>query len=175
MSSRLNELEERAEELDRKRSSKISSIALINDKNRKKNIERAEQGIRLEMERIKREGTVSDPFTRRKTQPVLATHVLKKEGEETRSSVQVDIIPSDQIKLDKENVEKDKDEAKMKKEAAEDLFSAHDFDITIDLDTVSSNSSTSNVNLKPVTATTQSAGPKKSLNLADYKKKRGLI
>ena len=43
----------------RKRSSKISSIALINDKNRKKNIERAEQGIRLEMERIKREGTVS--------------------------------------------------------------------------------------------------------------------
>ena len=48
-----------------------------------------------------------------------------------RSSVQVDIIPSDQIKLDKENVEKDKDEAKIKKEAAEDLFSAHDFDITI--------------------------------------------
>ena len=43
----------------RKRSQKISSIALINDKNRKKNIERAEEGIRLEMERIRREGTVS--------------------------------------------------------------------------------------------------------------------
>ena len=47
--------------------------------------------------------------------------------------------------------------------------------IGLDLDTVSGNSSASNVNLKPVTATTQSAGPKKSLNLADYKKKRGLI
>ena len=58
LSTKLNQLEERAEELDRKRSSKISSIALINDKNRKKNIERAEEGIRLEMERIKREGTV---------------------------------------------------------------------------------------------------------------------
>ena len=48
-----------------------------------------------------------------------------------RSSAQVDIIPSDQIKLDKENVLKDKEEEKTKKEAAEDLFSAHDFDITI--------------------------------------------
>ena len=43
----------------------------------------------------------------------------------------MDIIPSDQIKLDKENVLKDKEERKAKKEAAEDLFSAHDFDITI--------------------------------------------
>ena len=43
----------------------------------------------------------------------------------------MDIIPSDQIKLDKENVLKDKEEEKTKKEAAEDLFSAHDFDITI--------------------------------------------
>ena len=59
LSTKLNQLEERAEELDRKRSSKISSIALINDKNRKKNIERAEEGIRLEMERIKKEGVVS--------------------------------------------------------------------------------------------------------------------
>ena len=70
LSTRLNQLEERAEELDRsiltsdwsndqlnfldsqyltlvrKRSQKISSIALINDKNRRKNIERAEEGIR---------------------------------------------------------------------------------------------------------------------------------
>merc|ERR1719323_2135283 len=40
--------------------------------------ERAEQGIRMEMERMKKEGQVSDPFTRRKTQPVLPTHVIKK-------------------------------------------------------------------------------------------------
>ena len=59
LTNKLNEIEERAEELDRKRSSKISSIALINDKNRKKNIERAEQGIKLEMERMRKEGQVS--------------------------------------------------------------------------------------------------------------------
>ena len=118
---------------------------------------------------------VSDPFTRRKTQPVLATHVLKKNGDDAKGVQEADIILSDKIKQDKENLLKEKEEIKVKKEAAEDMFSAHDFDITIDLDTVSSNSSASNVNLKPVTATTQSAGPKKSLNLADYKKKRGLI
>ena len=47
LNKKLEALEERAEELDRQRSSKISSIALINDKNRKRNIERAEKGIRL--------------------------------------------------------------------------------------------------------------------------------
>ena len=41
---------------------------------------------------------------------------------------------------------------------------------------VSGNNSAANVNLKPVTSTKQgNVGPKKSLNLADYKKKRGLI
>ena len=106
---------------------------------------------------------------------MLATHVLKKNGDDAKGGQEADIILSDKIKQDKENLLKEKEEIKVKKEAAEDMFSAHDFDITIDLDTVSSNSSASNVNLKPVTATTQSAGPKKSLNLADYKKKRGLI
>ena len=32
---------------------------------------------------------VSDPFTRRKTQPVLATHVLRKEGD-ARTAAEVD-------------------------------------------------------------------------------------
>ena len=46
---KLAELEERAEELDRKRTSTISSIALINDRNRKNNIIRAEKGIKAEI------------------------------------------------------------------------------------------------------------------------------
>ena len=66
----------------RKRSSKISSIALINDKNRKKNIERAEQGIRLEMERIKREGTVRSNIIN-KTKEFKTRSVLIREVRET--------------------------------------------------------------------------------------------
>ena len=69
---RLAELEARAEDLDRMRTSTISSIALINDRNRKNNILRAEQGIKAEVERARVEGHIDDPFTRRKTQPVLS-------------------------------------------------------------------------------------------------------
>ena len=49
LDQKLAELEERAEELDKKRTSSIASIALINDRNRKNNILRAEKGIRAEI------------------------------------------------------------------------------------------------------------------------------
>lgn len=64
LSQRLIEIEERAEDLDRRRSEKISSIALINDRNRKNNIKKAEVNIKQEMEKKKIEGERSDPFTR---------------------------------------------------------------------------------------------------------------
>jgi RNA polymerase-associated protein RTF1 len=55
-----------------------------------------------------------------------------------------------------------------------DLFSAHDFDIKIDLSTGTPNTALK-LNLTPVGSVKPDNGPKKSLNLADYKKKRGLI
>ena len=48
MDQKLAEHEERAEELDRKRTSTISTISLINDRNRKNNIIRAEKSIKNE-------------------------------------------------------------------------------------------------------------------------------
>jgi len=179
LNTKLAAIEERAEELDKARSSKISSIALINDKNRKRNIERAEAGIREEMARKKREGEVNDPFTRRKTAPVLATSVLKKKG---IPEVITSEFLAEYAKKQKEEEEATKDnpvtekkcEDDSKKDPVDDLFSAHDFDITIDLGVPGQNSA-ANVNLKPVTNIKPSTGPKKSLNLADYKKKRGLI
>ena len=64
--------------------------------------------------------------------------------------------------------------AKKKENAPGDLFSAHDFDIDINLDTFTP-SSAIKMNLTPVANTKKELGPKKSLNLSDYKKKRGLI
>jgi hypothetical protein len=64
LTTRLAELEERAEHLDRARSEKISSIALINDRNRKRNIEKAEENIKQEIAKKKIEGESCDPFTR---------------------------------------------------------------------------------------------------------------
>lgn len=42
---KIQALEERAEELDKLRTSTISSISYINDRNRKKNVEEAEKAI----------------------------------------------------------------------------------------------------------------------------------
>jgi len=179
LNAKLAAIEERAEELDKARSSKISSIALINDKNRKRNIERAEMGIRQEMARKKKEGEVNDPFTRRKTAPVLATSVLKKK--EIPDVITSEFLAEyakkqkEEKEVKKEETEPEvKSETDAKKDPVDDLFSAHDFDITIDLG-VSGQNSAANVNLKPVTNIKPTTGPKKSLNLADYKKKRGLI
>jgi len=181
LNQKLAAIEERAEELDKARSSKISSIALINEQNRKKNIERAEKGIREEMARKKREGEVNDPFTRRKTAPVLATSVLKRKDKDIPENMTSEML-AELTKKQKEEQEAAKAktestakvEEEVKKDPVDDLFSAHDFDITIDLG-VSGQNSAANVNLKPVTQIKPSTGPKKSLNLADYKKKRGLI
>ena len=64
INERLAEIEERAEDLDRRRCEKISSIALINDRNRKNNILKAEANIKQEMAKKRLEGETSDPFTR---------------------------------------------------------------------------------------------------------------
>ena len=50
---KLQALEERAEELDKKRTSTISSISYINDRNRKKNVEGAEKAIKVCYKRSK--------------------------------------------------------------------------------------------------------------------------
>merc|ERR1711993_101335 len=81
LESKLNEIEECAEELDRRRTHTISSVALINDRNRKANVSKAEEAIRIEMKREKKEGKVSNPFKRRKCNPRMVTKVAENDGE----------------------------------------------------------------------------------------------
>lgn len=49
LNQQLAELEERASELDKMRTSTISSISYINDRNRKRNVEEAEKAIMEEV------------------------------------------------------------------------------------------------------------------------------
>lgn len=49
LSQKIAELEERASHLDKRRTSTISSISYINDRNRKRNIEQAEKAIMEEL------------------------------------------------------------------------------------------------------------------------------
>ena len=67
-----------------------------------------------------------------------------------------------------------KTEEKKENQPTNDLFDAHDFDIEINLDTFTPNSAIK-VSLTPGVNVKENLGPKKSLNLADYKKQRGLI
>jgi len=53
---KLGELEERAEELDKKRTATISSVSLINDRNRKANVSKAEVAIMREIAHKKLHG-----------------------------------------------------------------------------------------------------------------------
>jgi len=174
LTQRLAEIEERAEDLDRKRSEKISSIALINDRNRKNNIVKAEVNIKQEMEKKRLEGERSDPFTRRKTKPILASSVMKKARKEDSAVAALKITKKpEQDTADTSKSQSSKDDKK-ENLPKKDLFSAHDFDIDINLDSFTPNSAIK-MNLTPVVATKMEVGPKRSLNLADYKAKRGLI
>ncbi|XP_025157308.1 RNA polymerase-associated protein RTF1 homolog isoform X2 [Harpegnathos saltator] len=170
LNQELSELEERASELDKMRTASISSISYINDRNRKRNVEEAEKAIMEELKASKGK-KVDDPFTRRSTKPRM---VYKPEDEETVTAPLNDKSSphpaGDSVSTvnDKENEQDSK-----KKQSTEDLFNAHDFDITIDLE-VPIPSNPVSVLPKPIN-NIKDTGPRRSLNLEDYKKKRGLI
>ncbi|KAM0737332.1 RNA polymerase-associated protein Rtf1 [Formica fusca] len=172
LNQELSELEERASELDKMRTATISSISYINDRNRKKNVEEAEKAIMEELKANKGK-KVDDPFTRRSTKPRM---VFKPEDEsEVVSTVPVNDKSSPRPAVDSVSTANDKENGQesKKKQSTEDLFNAHDFDITIDLEVPIPNNPVS-VLPKPIN-NIKDTGPRRSLNLEDYKKKRGLI
>merc|ERR1711874_126815 len=116
LSEKLEMLEERAEELDRKRTSGIGSIALINNRNRKDNIKKAELAIGLEIEQRKRDGITHDPFTRRQTKPKLHG---KKEELKVTSEMLFQLATKGTIES-QEDIEKKKAEEEEEKKKAED-------------------------------------------------------
>ena len=187
---KLAELEERAEDLDKKRSGTLSNITFINDRNRKLNIERAEKGIKQEEERVKLEGFVQDPFTRRKTRPTLS---LPKAANKTPEKMTSELLlqlekeretraKAEEMKEKENIIKKDLAEEENNKKAdgkpeVSDIFNAHDFDIDIDISGTGHSAATlSTMAVRPIVSKTAPQGPaKKSLKLEDYKKRRGII
>ncbi|KAF7383468.1 RNA polymerase-associated protein RTF1 [Vespula maculifrons] len=171
LNQELSELEERASELDKMRTATISSISYINDRNRKKNVEEAEKAIMEEIKANKGK-KVDDPFTRRSTKPRM---VYKPDDEDTPAATATNEKSGSQQIGDSISTtnEKENGQEVKKKQSTEDLFNAHDFDITIDLEVPIPNNPVS-VLPKPV-SNIKDTGPRRSLNLEDYKKKRGLI
>lgn len=157
---RLVELEERANALDKRRTSSIQLISYINDRNRKKNVEEAEKAI-MEEARANKGMKFADPFTRRSTKPKMAFKAQQHEPDE-----EIMMAPE----APKASKQKDK---RNEDHSSADVYSLHDFEIDLDVPLPMNNVA---VLPKPVEKI-QDSGPKvrRSLNLEDYKKKRGLI
>ncbi|XP_050301365.1 RNA polymerase-associated protein Rtf1 [Anthonomus grandis grandis] len=169
MSELLSQLEEKASELDKRRTATISSISYINDRNRKRNVEEAEKAIMAEV-RANKGRRIDDPFTRRSTKPRMNFKAGEKEALAAAEQKAKDEQKEESDKKAQEEKQK-KQEDKQPQVSQEDLFSAHDFDIKIDLEVPLPATS---VNVVPKT-NSKDLAPRRSLNLQDYKKKRGLI
>lgn len=165
LGQQIEELESRASELDKKRSSSLSLISYINDRNRKRNVEDAEKAI-MEEARANKGMRISDPFTRRITQPRMGFKTTEKKDD---SIMPAPLLP---VLNKKKSDEIGPTSSGGNKSDTKDysLYTLHDFEIDLD---VALPTNTVNVVPKPV-AKVESA-PKRSLNLEDYKKKRGLI
>ncbi|XP_012727700.2 RNA polymerase-associated protein RTF1 homolog isoform X1 [Fundulus heteroclitus] len=176
----LNELEERAEALDRQRTKNISAISYINQRNRSWNIVESEKALVAEGQNSKNQQM--DPFTRRQCKPTMVSnardpsvhaailaHLNQKYGSGSGGG---DPASTEKNKVDQANP-KDKDFPKPTTDLSEDLFKVHDFDVKIDLQVPNAEAKSLSVssNALPV----KDGAPRRSLNLEDYKKRRGLI
>ncbi|ETE69052.1 RNA polymerase-associated protein RTF1-like protein, partial [Ophiophagus hannah] len=161
----LNELEERAEALDRQRTKNISAISYINQRNREWNIVESEKALVAESHSMKNQQM--DPFTRRQCKPTIVSNSRDP-------AVQAAILAQLNAKYGSGSQGKDKDmNSKSASDLSEDLFKVHDFDVKIDLQVPSSESKTLAITSKAPPA--KDGAPRRSLNLEDYKKRRGLI
>jgi RNA polymerase-associated protein RTF1 len=138
-----------------------------------------------------------DPFTRRKCMPRLVTFVCPLmcvtcdhhhylQGKDLTADDDKDDIMSqghvsggigpddDSMMMTNSDVPMDTTSANVSQ--VDDLFTAHDFDININLPTDAQGPSAIKSTPKSsVTTPRNNDGPRKSLNLSDYKKRRGLI
>lgn len=127
LGQKIEELESRASELDKKRSHSLRLISYINDRNRKKNVEDAEKAI-MEEARANRGLRISDPFTRRITQPRMGFKTTDKKEEEI---VPGPVAPLPGKKKTDEMSPSSSNKSKDNKDYS--LYSLHDFDIDLDV------------------------------------------
>lgn len=113
--------------MDKKRSSSISLISYINNRNRRRNVEDAEKAI-LEEAKANKGLRIDDPFTRRSTQPTMA--FKKPSKEEAALPMQLPPPPPPAG-----GAKKKLDDKKANNGPAGDnnLYSLHDFEIDLDV------------------------------------------
>ncbi|CAH2987305.1 unnamed protein product [Chilo suppressalis] len=185
LNAKIQELEERANHLDKTRTSSIQSISYINNRNRKLNVETAEKAIMEEVKANKGK-KADDPFTRRHTKPVMNFNKAQGNRSQELQRSEEEAAEAQKQREEEEKAIKERQEKERLSVVQEtekcptnkpgdsaSLYSLHDFDISIDLDMPVPK--VTNSQPKQVTTKVKETGPKRSLNLEEYKKRHGLI
>nr|XP_014354064.1 PREDICTED: RNA polymerase-associated protein RTF1 homolog [Latimeria chalumnae] len=164
----LNELEERAEALDRLRTKNISAISCMMC------------SIVFQAESQNMKNQQMDPFTRRQCKPTIVSNsrdpavqaaIIAQLNAKYGSGATVE-APKEKTKSGQSSKDKDSN-SKSSDDLSEDLFKVHDFDVKIDLHVPTSETKTLAISSKA--SGSKDGAPRRSLNLEDYKKRRGLI
>uniref|UniRef100_A0A2P2I483 RNA polymerase-associated protein RTF1 homolog n=2 Tax=Hirondellea gigas TaxID=1518452 RepID=A0A2P2I483_9CRUS len=186
VNEQIAELDSTSTRLDKRRTATISSISYINERNRKQNVIKAEVAIRAEVERMKGQ-RARDPFTRRQTRPTIVSLKTNTMTDEERKAID-DRVAAKELKLNQRKAE-DANRKKLEIEKAqeeerkrileEDLYAAHNFDLNIDfghtMPLVSTPAAPNRSSCAASANGTTVNTPRRSLNLEEYKKKKGLL
>lgn len=127
LGQQIDQLESRASELDKRRSHSLNLISYINDRNRKRNVQDAEKAI-MEEARANKGLKISDPFTRRITQPRMGFKGGKKDEDDVLPAP----LPPPPPGKKKPN-ETSTSNSKPGDSKDYSLYSLHDFDIDLDV------------------------------------------
>lgn len=126
LGQQIDQLESRASELDKRRSHSLNLISYINDRNRKRNVQDAEKAI-MEEARANKGLKISDPFTRRITQPRMGFKGGKKDEDDVLPAPLPPPPPG------KKKAETSTSNSKPGDSKDYSLYSLHDFDIDLDV------------------------------------------
>ncbi|XP_050540392.1 RNA polymerase-associated protein Rtf1 [Daktulosphaira vitifoliae] len=128
----LSELEERANHLDKMRTSTISSISYINDRNRKRNVEEAEKAI-LEELKANKGKKIDDPFTRRSTKPCMKFRAKANSPGTDEAISEVDGSNKNDKSIENKNNDGSSKGVLGTTLKCDDLYAVHDFDIDLNI------------------------------------------
>jgi len=175
-------IEERAEDLDKRRQENMKKITFINDRIKSHNLLKE---VACKAEFLDRQQNVSDPFTRRRCAPVIVSNT--KDGKQKQRIMEAmdkryGVANKDFIDSKKSGAAANgptEEQKKKDKVLAKDLFAAHDFDIKLDFPPMMPSSSDVPIIAAKASisnSTPNNTAPRRTnLNLDDYKKRRGLI
>lgn len=161
----LDQLEERADYLDKKRTSNLAVLKRINERNRKLNEMNAEIAAKIEVEEMKKEG--ANPFVRRHSRTILHKVLANNNP---KPSAPMPVIAETRPSPQKEKTTETKEVMSM--------YNVHDFDLGLDLkfdDSVLPQVTSTLPAAIPVQASSRPRTNARSLNMEEYKKRRGLL